>query len=152
MCASRLLDGCFAISSCLAVTRFGLIAALRTATAASGAACAPVVVALLASLPTHRWLAELFGLEYSEFSHEFDWSPLLERVAWRLEGDMEREYSVEFPWRLSHLSVLGLSQRGRGSAPRRPVVEHLCCEAYKIAHDVGRAGLGALIHVIASVC
>ena len=34
----------------------------------------------------------------------------------------------------------------------RPVVEHLCCEAYKIAHGSGRLGLRALIFVIAFVC
>ena len=34
----------------------------------------------------------------------------------------------------------------------RPVVEHLCCEAYKIAHGDGRLALRAWIYGIASVC
>ena len=47
MCACGDLDGCFAISSCFALMRFGFIAALRIGTAASGARCAPRVVVVL---------------------------------------------------------------------------------------------------------
>ena len=40
----------------------------------------------------------------------------------------------------------------RRSCLCRPVVEHLCCEAYKIAHGDGRLALRAWIYGIASVC
>ena len=33
-----------------------------------------------------------------------------------------------------------------------PVVEHLCCEAYKISHCAGRLALRASIYGIAYVC
>ena len=58
-----------------------------------------------------RWLAQLFDLDYGEVSNKFSWSLLLERVAQRLEADMEPEFSAEFPWPLSHLSVLGVLRR-----------------------------------------
>ena len=58
-----------------------------------------------------RWLAQLFDLDYEEVSNKFSWSLLLERVAQRLEADMEPEFSAEFPWPLSHLSVLEVLRR-----------------------------------------
>ena len=61
----------------------------------------------VACVPLIRWLAQLFDLDYEEVSNKFSWSLLLERVAQRLEADMEPEFSAEFPWPLSHLSVLG---------------------------------------------
>ena len=74
-------------------------------------------------------------------STSIPWSELLERVARRLFDDSEPEYMAEFPWELSHLSVLSVPSRG----PRLCclVVEHLCCEAYKIAHAEGRVLLSA---------
>ncbi len=99
-----------------------------------------------------RWLAQLFDLDYEKVSNKASWSLLLEVVAQRLEADMEPELSAEFPWPLSHLSVLSVLRRGDWSVLCRPVVEHLCCEAYKIAHGAGRLALRASIYVVASVC
>ena len=77
----------------------------------------------VACVPLIRWLAQLFDLDYEEVSNKFSWSLLLERVAQRLEADMEPEFSAEFPWPLSHLSVLGVLRRvvaagssGRGAS------------------------------------
>ena len=94
----------------------------------------------------------LFDLDYAEDSNKVPWSRLLELVARRLAGDMEPGLSAEFPWPLSHLSVLAVSRRRDGSISCRLVVEHLCCEAYKIAHPDGRLVLRASMYGIGSVC
>ena len=105
----------------------------------------------VACVPPLRWLALLFDLDYEEVSDKA-WARLLELLAQRLAGDMEPGLSAEFPWPLSHLSVLAVSRRRDGSISCRLVVEHLCCEAYKIAHPDGRLVLRASIYGIASVC
>ena len=62
-----------------------------------------------------RWLAQLFDLDYEEVSNKVPWSPLLEQLAQRLDADMEPEFSAEFPWPLSHLSVLSVLRRATGA-------------------------------------
>ena len=65
----------------------------------------------VACVQSIRWLARLFDLDYGKVSNKFSWSLLLQRVAQRLEDDMELEFSAEFPWPLSHLSVRSVLRR-----------------------------------------
>ena len=99
---------------------------------------------LVARGPLFRWLAQLFDLDFDGDSTAVDWSRLLAYVGERLCADMEPEFSAWFPWPLVHLSVL-VACGGAIASLRCPVVEHLCCEAYKLAHADGRRRLGAYL-------
>ena len=96
----------------------------------------PSLAVVMCSWLWAQWLARLFDLECRVESNSVPWSQLLERVARRLSDDAEPEYMAHFPWPLWNLPVRSIVSSG--SRLCCLVVEHLCCEAYKIAHDHGR--------------
>lgn len=102
--------------------------------------------------PPIRWLAMLFDLDEDAASTKVSWSCLLQFLAVRLAADVELGFWAKFPWPLSHLSVPAVSRRRDGSISCRLVVEHFCCEAYKIACGDNRLVLRAPIYGISFVC
>ena len=90
------------------------------------------------------WLAVLFDLKCNPQSSSAPWSQLLRRVSQRLAADGEARYLARFPWDLSNLSVLRVVAFG-DAVECASVVEHLCCEAFKILYPDGRRPLSCVL-------
>ena len=98
-----------------------------------------------------RWLALLFDIPFDGDMHAAEWSRMLRCVSSRLAADAEEAYLSRFPWDLSNLSV-PFQLLELFAALCCLVVEHLCCEVYKLLHAAGRPHLGIRLILWRSFC